>query len=153
MRSAVVFVAFSTTSVLACGSDTPTGSGTPTVASVVVTPSTAALESLGATVQLTASARDASGNTISGKTFTWSSSDANIATVSSSGLATAIGNGVATITATTEGVQGSSSLTVAQVVSRVVSYVSYSSWPNGTSTPSGSRSGSRKIQHPNASNP
>ncbi len=82
------------------------------VASVAVTPSTATLVSLGETVQLAASAQEASGNTISGKTFTWSSSDVSIATVSSSGLATAIANGAATITATTEGVQGSASLTV-----------------------------------------
>ena len=36
--SIVLAVAFSTMSVLACGSETPTGNGTPTVASVVVTP-------------------------------------------------------------------------------------------------------------------
>lgn len=93
MRSTVLLVAFSTMSVLACGGkDTVgpgTGNGTPTVASVVVTPGNVTLVSLGETVQLTASARDASGNTISGKTLAWSSSDENIATVSSSGLATA----------------------------------------------------------------
>ncbi|MCH7475709.1 MAG: Ig-like domain-containing protein [Gemmatimonadetes bacterium] len=123
MRSTVLLVAFSTMSVLACGGkDTVgpgTGNGTPTVATVVVTPGNATLVSLGETVQLTASALDANGNTISGKTFTWSSSDESLVTVSSSGLATAIGNGVATIMATTEGVQGSASLTVAQVASRV----------------------------------
>ncbi len=96
----------------------------PTVASVAVTPASATLVSFGETAQLTASAQDASGNTISGKTFTWSSSDVSIATVSSSGLATAIANGAATITATTEGVQGSASLTVAQVVAYVTNFLS-----------------------------
>ena len=41
MRSTVFAVAFSTMSVLACGGDTPTGNGTPTVASVAVTPGNA----------------------------------------------------------------------------------------------------------------
>ena len=91
-----------------------TGNGTVTVASVVVTSSTATLESLGETVQLTASAKDASGNTISGKTFTWSSSDPSIATVSSSGLVTAVANGGATITATTNGVSGTAMVVVDQ---------------------------------------
>ena len=67
----------------------------PVVASVVVTPPADTLLSLGETVQLTASARDASGNPISGKVFTWSSSDASCATVNSSGLVTAAGNGAA----------------------------------------------------------
>ena len=121
MRSTVIAVAFSTMSVLACGSDTPTGNGTPAVASVVVTPGSAPLVSLGETVQLTASAQDASGNTLSGKTFTWSSSDANITTVSASGLVTAIANGVATITATTDNVSGTANLTVAPAPATVQS--------------------------------
>ena len=81
---------------LACGKETPTGQQqppAPTVASVVVTPSTTTLVSLGETVQLNASAQDASGNSISGKTFTWSSSDESVATVNASGLVTAIANG------------------------------------------------------------
>ena len=114
MRSTVLLVAFSTLSVLACGGDDTTGpqtgNGTATVASVVVTPVNATLVSLGETVQLTASARDASGNTISGKTFTWSSSDQTIATVNSTGLVTAVANGAATITATTDGVSGTATI-------------------------------------------
>jgi alpha-tubulin suppressor-like RCC1 family protein len=103
----------------ACGGEESTGPGgqqqPPSVASVAVTPSIATLVSVGETVQLTAGAQDASGDTLSGKTFTWSSSDASIATVSSSGLVTAVGNGSATITATTAGLSGSASLTVSQV--------------------------------------
>ncbi len=119
MRFTVLAVALSTMSVLACGGkDTVgpgTGSGAPTVASVVVTPGNATLVSLGETAQLTASARDGSGNTISGKTFTWSSSDASIATVNTSGLVTSVANGSVTITATTDGISGSGSVTVAYV--------------------------------------
>ena len=49
--STVLAVAFSTMSVLACGSDTPTDNGTPTAASVVVTPANAPLVSLEETVR------------------------------------------------------------------------------------------------------
>ena len=88
-----------------------TGNGTPTVATVALTPGNAILASLGETVQLTASAQDASGNAVSGKTFTWSSSASNVATVdASSGVATARANGTTTITATTDGVSGLASL-------------------------------------------
>ncbi len=102
----------------ACGAADPTGS--PTVASVLVTPATATLVSLAETVQLTAGARDASGNTISGKTFMWASSDDNVATVSSTGLVTAISNGAATITAATDGITGRASVIVSQTVNRVL---------------------------------
>ncbi len=84
----------------------------PTVASVAVTPSTATLVSLGETVQLTASASDASGNSISDKTFSWTSSDLGVATVNATGLVTSVGSGVATITAVTEAVSGDAALTV-----------------------------------------
>ena len=62
------------------------------VARVRVTPRTATLVSVGETVQLTARAHDVNWNTVSGRTFTWSSSDPSIATVSSSGLVTAVAN-------------------------------------------------------------
>lgn len=97
MRSTVLAVAFSTMSVLACGGDDTTGpqtgNGTPTVASVVVTPGNATLVSLSELVTLTASAKDTAGNAISGKTFTWSSSDVSVATVDATGLVTAAANG------------------------------------------------------------
>jgi len=97
---------------LACGGE-PLEPSPPTVASVVVTPASATLVTLGETVQFSAIARDASGNTISGKTFTWSSSDEQVATIESTALATAVSDGTATMTATTDGVSGSASLTVA----------------------------------------
>ena len=99
----------------ACGGEESTGPGgeqqPPSVASVAVTPSTAFLL-LGETVQLTASASDASGNSISGKTFTWSSSDANAATVSASGVVTALANGSVTIAAAADGVEGTAAIEV-----------------------------------------
>lgn len=86
----------------------------PPVASIEVTASTTTMASLGETSSLTATARDASGSTISGVSFTWTSSDAAVASVSN-GTATATGNGSASVSASADGVSGSVSLTVQQV--------------------------------------
>lgn len=104
---------------VACGTTDLPSDPSPTVASVEVTPPTPTMTAFGSTLQLTAVAKDATGGTISGKTFTWSSSDQVVVTVSSSGLATAVADGAASITATVDGVNGSASLTVAQAVSSV----------------------------------
>ncbi len=90
----------------ACG-DGPLG-----VAAVRVTPATAALGAPGETVQLTASALDRRGNPIPGLFFTWASSDELVATVDDGGLVTAVGNGVAAITARAGGESGSAQVTV-----------------------------------------
>ena len=70
---------------------------TPTVSSVTVSPASATLEindtqQLTATVNVTPSTAD--------NTVTWSTSDASVATVSQTGLVTAVAQGTATITAT-----------------------------------------------------
>ncbi|HKR09487.1 MAG TPA: Ig-like domain-containing protein [Gemmatimonadaceae bacterium] len=83
----------------------------PTVASISVSPSTSSIQT-GATVQLSAVARDASGNTISGQTFSWASSNNSVATVSSSGRVTAVAAGTANVSATIGSVSGSASITV-----------------------------------------
>ena len=98
----------------------PTPPAPPTVASVVVTPAADTLISLGETVQLGASARDANGNVLSGKTFSWSSSNEEIATVSSSGLVTGVKDGSATITATTDGVAGTADIEVVLKLSETI---------------------------------
>src|SRR5438477_12875 len=66
----------------------------------------------GQTVQRTATARDASGNVLSGRVMTWSSSSSSVASVNGSGLVTGAGAGSATITATSEGQSGTSGVTV-----------------------------------------
>jgi len=81
------------------------------VASVSVAPATASVVA-GGTVQLTATPKDASGGTLSGRTVTWTSSNTTVATVSASGLVTGKVAGSATITATSEGQSGTSALTV-----------------------------------------
>jgi hypothetical protein len=67
---------------------------------------------VGESQQFQATARNAAGRVLSGVTFTWSSSNASVATVNSSGLATGVGGGTATITALAQGRSGSGSLEV-----------------------------------------
>jgi hypothetical protein len=81
------------------------------VASVSVSPSSSSLQ-VGQTVQLSATMRDASGNVLSGRSVTWTSSNPTIATVSSSGLVTARAAGAAGMTATSEGVSGGATVSV-----------------------------------------
>ena len=81
------------------------------VASVEVTPGSANLV-VGGTVQLTATPKDAAGQPLPGRTIAWGTNALGIATVSVTGLVTGIGAGPATITATSEGKTGSSSITV-----------------------------------------
>src|SRR6266516_3169254 len=81
------------------------------VASVAVTPAATSLPT-GGTVQLTAIPKDANGNPLTGRSVAWTSSNGAVATVSSSGLVTAVATGSATITATSEGQSGSASITV-----------------------------------------
>jgi trimeric autotransporter adhesin len=91
-----------------------------TVASVVTTPATATVQE-GRTLQLTASALDARGRVMAGQVVTWSSSNVNVATVSSSGLVQSIARGSATITATVNGVAGRTTLSVIPVPVAAVS--------------------------------
>ncbi len=81
------------------------------VASVTIAPASGTVTP-GGTIQLTATTRDAGGNILSGRSISWSSSNGQIASVSSSGLVTGVASGTATITATSEGVQGTASITV-----------------------------------------
>jgi len=80
------------------------------VASVTVSPVVASV-SAGATVQLTATLKDANGLPTSG-TVTWTTSNGAVATVSASGLVTGLVVGMATVTATSGGQSGSSAVTV-----------------------------------------
>ena len=81
------------------------------VASVTVSPATASVPA-GQTVQLTATLKDANGNTLTGRTVTWSSDNTAVATVSGSGLVSSVAAGAATITATSEAKTGTSAITV-----------------------------------------
>jgi uncharacterized protein YjdB len=82
------------------------------VASVVVTPAVDTLQA-GQQQQLTATLTDASGNVLTDRVVTWSSSNPAIAVVDGTGLVTGVLPGDATITATAESVQGFASVVVA----------------------------------------
>ncbi len=84
------------------------------VATVTVSPASASVTA-GQTVQLTATPKDANGNTLTGRTISWTSSNTSVATVSSSGLVSGVVAGSATITATAEGKSGTSAITVTAV--------------------------------------
>ena len=91
----------------------------PRPTTITVSPATAELTALGATVQLSAEVRDQNGQVMAGTTVTWASSAPAVATVGASGLVTAVANGTATITATAGPASGSATVTVAQEVSAV----------------------------------
>ena len=84
------------------------------VATVTVTPATASLM-VGQTTPLAVVLKDQSGAVVTGRTVVWTTSNSAVATVSSSGTVTAVGGGTATITATSEGKSGTSTITVTLV--------------------------------------
>ncbi len=119
-RLLYVLLALPAAGLVACGGDGggSTGPDDPdddpgrTVASVEVSPDTAAASEPGETVRFEAEARDADGRAVSGVSFTWSSSDGSVATVDGGGTAAAEANGAADIEATASGVTGSAHLAV-----------------------------------------
>lgn len=90
------------------------------IASVISTPAIVTLGSLGETTQLAAAALDRNEHAVSGATFVWSSLDAAIASVSSSGLVTANAVGTARIVVASGGSADTTTVTVAQLPARVV---------------------------------
>ncbi|HEY0527696.1 MAG TPA: Ig-like domain-containing protein [Gemmatimonadaceae bacterium] len=82
------------------------------VASVSIAPSSPSLQ-IGSTVQLSATTRDANNVVLTGRVVSWSSATPAVATVSSTGLVTAVAAGTASVTATSEGKVGSTNVTVA----------------------------------------
>ncbi len=84
------------------------------VSSVTVTPNPATVQ-IGQTLQLTATLKDANQNVLTGRVVTWASGNTGVATVSSTGLVTGVAQGQATITAASEGQQGTAAVTVIPV--------------------------------------
>ncbi len=83
------------------------------VASVTVTPTSTTLE-LGVAQQLTATLRDTRGNTLTGRTVAWSSSNPSQVSVSNTGVITgvAVTNAAVVVSATSEGRNGTAQVNV-----------------------------------------
>ncbi len=86
----------------------------PKVTSVSLTPTLLALDAFGATQQMTPSVLDQRGAPMSSAGITWSSNATAVATVSPTGLVTAVTNGTAIITATLGAKSADVTVTVAQ---------------------------------------
>ena len=93
----------------------------PTVATVTVTATVPTTFFVGETLQATSTARDASNNALTSFVTTWTSSAPTVASVSTTGLITALAAGTTTITAASGGKMGTLNITVSLVpVARVV---------------------------------
>ncbi len=88
----------------------------PTVSSVSVTPSSATL-TVGESVQLSATAKDGNGSTMTGLTVSWTTSAPAVASVSSSGVVRGLASGSAVVSAAIDGVQGRTNITVQTPIS------------------------------------
>lgn len=82
-----------------CGGHS-SSSSTSTVNKITVAPTTATV-AVNKQQAFTANALDASGNVLTGGTFSWASSDTTVATIGADGVATGKSGGTAQITATT----------------------------------------------------
>src|SRR5438552_3412274 len=83
----------------------------PAVASVDVSPNPASVE-VGLDIQMTGTPKDAAGNPLADRLVTWSSSNTAVAKVTGDGDGFGWAAGSATITATSDGVSGNSTVTV-----------------------------------------
>ena len=102
-----------------CSGDAPVAPAPPVPTSVVISPTTASLASIGETVRFAATVYDQYGQVMAAVVPNWATSNSSVATVNA-GVATAVGNGTASITATAGTTMGSANVTVAQRVARVV---------------------------------
>ncbi len=112
-----------------CGKDSPTKPKPPepppppiipVATRVEIMPSSAALTSIGQTVQLTARVFDQNNNAMSGATLTWSSGNISVAIVNANGLVTAVKNGVGRITARSGSASSTANVIVTQSAGRIV---------------------------------
>jgi len=96
-----VLSALLSVAVVGCGGggDTPSGPDPAIVTSVALDQSTVSLTAIGATANVVATARNASGTPVTAATYAWTSSAPNVATVSN-GLITSVGTGTAVVTVT-----------------------------------------------------
>src|SRR5688572_10993952 len=97
------------------------GTDGPVATDVQITPGPGiSFAALNTTQALTARVLDQNGDSMPGQTFTWSSNNDAVATVSPTGIVTAHANGTAQITATAGDIDGSVTATVAQVPATIL---------------------------------
>ena len=96
-------ITFVTIALAACKGTEPF---VPVATSLLVAPSSLSFTSLGATQQVVAVVLDQRADTIKHASVSWSSDNSGVATVSASGLVTAVGNGSAHAIATSGGLSG-----------------------------------------------
>ena len=93
----------------ACGGDSTSA---PVPDRVAISPNTAILNAVGETRQYTARVIDSQGDEMVGVPVNWATSDPQVASISSSGLAAALKSGTTSVRATAEGLTGSGNLIV-----------------------------------------
>jgi uncharacterized protein YjdB len=107
------------TAVITAMSEQKSGSATVEITIAPVAQVVASLQHVeryvGQTTQASAVLRDRSNNLLTGRVVTWSSADPQIATVSTTGVVTAVSPGTTTITATSETIRGTVSFKVSLV--------------------------------------
>jgi hypothetical protein len=81
--------------VLAACSESPTANQEPVPSTVELSVTTVSFGALGDTVRVTAAVRDQSGGTMASVPVSWATSNGSVASVSTTGLVTATGNGTA----------------------------------------------------------
>jgi uncharacterized protein YjdB len=123
------------TTTITAVSEGKTGSITVTVPPVATVTVAAPLTNLQPTqtTQATATLLDASAAPALGRAVVWTSTNTNVATVSATGLVTAIAGGTAQITASSEGITGSKTVTVPPVATVTVAGANLSPIPQQTS--------------------
>lgn len=99
------------------GTDGPTHPPIPVATTLELSATEVGFTSLTDAQQLTASVKDQNGSPMSGVAVSWASSNTGVATVSSTGLVTSVGNGTAAITATAGAASAAAQVIVQQVAS------------------------------------
>jgi hypothetical protein len=99
----------------ACGD----GAGPSVPANITLSPTSLAFTALGQTQQISPTVTDQSGNSLPDASITWTSSNAEVASVTSAGLVTALKSGSAQVTATAGSATAVAQIAVAQTPSQV----------------------------------
>lgn len=129
--------------VIQATSEGVSGSATITVLPVPVASVTVSLPAntleVGATMQAESVARDAAGGALTGRTMMWASNAPSVATVSTTGMVTALSPGNVTISAVSEGQGGVATMNVRAATPTITSIQPETLVPGGTATINGNR--------------